>query len=209
MVWIGNSEGGHGSGFFVTPDGYLLTNDHVVRNNGDLFVRTLDRDYLRVNIVKTDEELDLALLRVVNPQRTFKSVDIGNSRQLRKGQSVLSIGNPLDEEYEHSVTPGHIAGLNRHKGVIQLSLPTYAGQSGSPVFDMNGRVIGIIVSGATRIEGGDIYTEVKDDDNSSQPTGSDKTTYEKQEVGIKYSADTIGFAIPIDYARGLLELARP
>ena len=209
VVWIGNSEGGHGSGFFVTPDGYLLTNDHVVKNSGDLFVRTLDRDYLRVNIVKTDEELDLALLRVVNPQRTFKSVDIGNSRQLRKGQSVLNIGNPLDEEYEHSVTPGHIAGLNRHKGVIQLSLPTYGGQSGSPVFDMNGRVIGIIVSGATRIEGVDIYTEVKDHDNSSQQTGSDTTKYEKQQVGIKYSADTIGFAIPIDYARGLLELARP
>jgi S1-C subfamily serine protease len=209
VVWIGNSEGGRGSGFFVTPDGYLLTNDHVVRNNGDLFVRTLDRDYLRVNIVKTDEELDLALLRVVNPQRTFKSVDIGNSRQLRKGQSVLNIGNPLDEEYEHSVTPGHIAGLNRHKGLIQLSLPTFSGQSGSPVFDMNGRVIGVIVSGATRIEGVDIYTKVKDDDNSSQQTGSDKTTYEKQKVGIKYSADTIGFAIPIDYARGLLELARP
>ena len=74
---------------------------------------------------------------------------------------------------------------------------------------MSGMVIGVIVSGATRIEGVDIYTEVKNNDNSSQQAGSDKTTYEKHEVGIKYSADTIGFAIPIHYARHLLELARP
>ena len=96
-----------------------------------------------------------------------------------------------------------------NKGLIQLSLPTYKGQSGSPVFDMNGKVIGVIVSGATRIEGVDIYTKAKDDTSSSQQIDSNKTTFEKQEVGIRYSADTIGFAIPIHYAKHLLELAKP
>ena len=212
-VYEQNDEGNNnfiGSGFFVTSDGYTLTNEHVVAGVSDLYVKTLDRDYMRAKVIKTDKKLDLALLRVVNPKRTFKSVDIGNSRQLQKGQSVLNIGTPIDPEFEHSATPGHIAGLNRvfanvapsKRGWIQLSLPTYGGQSGSPVFDMNGRVIGVIVAGPNMPT--DFYAYFETDDGSSQLTSSKNVEYEE---GLMYIAsENIGLAIPIHHASNLLQL---
>jgi S1-C subfamily serine protease len=203
VVWIGDGDGGHGSGFFVTSDGYVLTNHHVVEGASDLYVKTLDRDYLRVNIIKTDPELDLALLRVVNPQRTFESVTLGSSHQLAKGQQILNIGNPLEEELEHSVTPGHIAGLNRDDGLIQLSMPTFGGQSGSPVFNMAGHVIGVVVSGQVLAHETKLVT-VETQSGEAQLTGTAKIT--EKDALIKLPSITIGFAIPIDHARNLLQL---
>ena len=204
VVWIGDGDGGHGSGFFVTSDGYILTNEHVVADASDLYVRTLDRDYLRANIIKTDPELDLALLRVVNPQRSFAPVALGNSRRLAKGQQILNIGNPLDQELEHSVTPGHIAGLNRDDGLIQLSMPTFGGQSGSPVFDMAGEAIGVVVSSGMLAELVELVT-VEGQGGETQLAGSKQIT-EQDAVIRGLPSITIGFAIPIHHARNLLQL---
>ncbi|HCY12939.1 MAG TPA: hypothetical protein DG414_03775, partial [Gammaproteobacteria bacterium] len=155
ILVLGQSEDArwHGTGFFVTDSGYILTNAHVAMGHlvhegkAKLWAKTLDGHRYPLNVIKSDNEQDLALLKIVSPARQFKSVKIGNSSQLRKGQQVFNIGNPgtWDEHFEHSVTIGVVAGLNRNDGLIEFSMPGRGGQSGSPVFNTAGTVVGVVV----------------------------------------------------------------
>ena len=108
----------------------------------------------------------------------------------------MLIGNPLEEEYAHSVFYGNVSGLNRENGWIQLSIPSYGGASGSPIFNNKGNVIGVFVATARRLE------ESEQAGITAAAEASVSRVYQVTD------AEMVGFAIPINFAQSLLNLAR-
>jgi serine protease Do len=135
-----------GSGFFISSDGYLITNNHVVENAERVTLRTLDNEEFTAKVIGTDPETDLALLKADKKDLSF--VGLGNSDQCRPGEWVLAIGNPLG--FEHTVTAGIISakgrqlmGGPRYQNFIQTDAAINPGNSGGPLVNMQGDVIGI------------------------------------------------------------------
>jgi serine protease Do len=135
-----------GSGFFISSDGYLITNNHVVENAERVNLRTLDNEEFTAKVIGTDPETDLALLKA--DKKEFSFVGLGNSDQCRPGEWVLAIGNPLG--FEHTVTAGIISakgrqllGGPRYQNFIQTDAAINPGNSGGPLVNMQGEVIGI------------------------------------------------------------------
>lgn len=184
----GESEG---SGFIVSEQGHILTNAHVIEG-GYVYVRTHDGTQYRAKTIKTDRELDLGLVRIVSAPKKFPVVVIGNSNDVKRGDHITVIGNPLGARFEHSVLTGIISGSNRESGLLQLSVPTYEGLSGSPVFDSQGKVIAVIAALPEFL--------------TTQGLIVKKELKEVTTVG---KAHNIGLAIPINHARNILQLARP
>ncbi|HEY4511586.1 MAG TPA: trypsin-like peptidase domain-containing protein [Candidatus Paceibacterota bacterium] len=152
-------ESGAGTGFFVTKDGYLLTNRHVISDANATYLILLDNgDKIPVYIIFQDEESDIAILNVEGGG--YKIAKLGNSSTIRIGQSVIAIGNALGK-FENSASVGVISGLNRTidaeardgslvtlKDVIQTDAAINRGNSGGPLIDTDGNVIGINVATA-------------------------------------------------------------
>lgn len=150
-VWINRTEegaGGAGSGIILTPDGYILTNNHVVESGQPLSVSLLDGQTLPAEIVGTDPPTDLAVVRI--PHNNLPMAVLGDSDQLRVGQLVVAIGNPLG--MENTVSAGVVSALGRDmrskegqliNNVIQTDAPLNPGNSGGPLVDSRGRVVGI------------------------------------------------------------------
>jgi len=180
-----------GSGFIVSERGHILTNAHIIEG-GYVYVRTYDGTQYRAETIKTDRELDLGLVRIVSAPKKFPAVTIGNSNNAKRGDQITVIGNPLGARFEHSILTGIISGSNREKGLLQLSIPTYGGLSGSPVFNSRGKVIAIMRSLPT-----------------FRTTQEIMVKKELVEFGARAKAHNIGLAIPINYARHILDLARP
>ena len=135
-----------GSGFFITNDGYLVTNNHVVENAEKVTVRTLDSEEYQADVVGTDPDSDLALLKVDKKNLPF--IALGDSTRCRPGEWVLAIGNPLS--FEHTVTAGIISAKGRqlfggptYQNFIQTDAAINPGNSGGPLVNMQGEVIGI------------------------------------------------------------------
>jgi serine protease Do len=135
-----------GSGFFISTDGYLVTNNHVVENAEKVVIKTLDNEEYNAKIVGTDPDSDLALLKVDKKNLPF--VTLGDSASCRPGEWVLAIGNPLT--FEHTVTAGIISakgrqlfGGPRYQNFIQTDAAINPGNSGGPLVNMQGEVIGI------------------------------------------------------------------
>jgi serine protease Do len=135
-----------GSGFFITADGYLVTNNHVVENAEKVTVKTLDESEYRGEVVGTDPDSDLALIKVDKKNLPF--VALGDSNSCRPGEWVLAIGNPLS--FEHTVTAGIISAKGRqllggptYQNFIQTDAAINPGNSGGPLVNMQGEVIGI------------------------------------------------------------------
>jgi Do/DeqQ family serine protease len=135
-----------GSGFFITADGYLVTNNHVVENAEKVTVKTLDEIEYKAEVIGTDPDSDLALLKV--DKKSLPFIELGDSASCRPGEWVLAIGNPLS--FEHTVTAGIISAKGRqllggptYQNFIQTDAAINPGNSGGPLVNMQGEVIGI------------------------------------------------------------------
>jgi serine protease Do len=146
-------EQGSGSGFIVSADGYILTNNHVVEGAEQVTVRLLDRREFKAKVIGTDPNTDVAVVKI--DAKGLPPIALGNSDDARVGEWVLAIGNPLGEGLTFTVTSGIVSAkgraLNglpgRGQGSIQDFIQTDAainpGNSGGPLISVRGEVIGI------------------------------------------------------------------
>ena len=183
-----STEAAQGSGFVISPKGYILTNSHVITNAGEgtgrvkaashLFVEFDDRDRVAATVVGWDVYDDIGLLRVDPREHVLRPVPLGDSRSVVVGESVAAIGSPLGNE--DSLAVGVVSAIHRAikaltvaryniVDAIQTDAPITHGNSGGPLFDARGRVIGI-------------NAQIR----SQSGTGNDSG---------------VGFAVPIDAAK--------
>ena len=134
-----------GSGFFISPDGYIVTNNHVVENADEIKVTLTDGRELDADVVGRDEGTDLAVVKVRGGGK-FPFVNFENSAKPRVGDWVIAVGNPFG--LNGTATAGIISSYGRDIGdtfvdYIQIDAPINRGNSGGPTFDTYGRVIGV------------------------------------------------------------------
>jgi len=135
-----------GSGFIVSSDGYILTNNHVVEKADEVMVTLLDKEQFKAKIVGTDPKIDIALIKI-DGKKKLPYVALGDSDQLEVGEWVVAIGNPF--ALGHTVTAGivsakgRIIGSGPYDDFIQTDASINPGNSGGPLFNLKGEVIGI------------------------------------------------------------------
>jgi serine protease Do len=143
---------GSGSGFIVSKDGYILTNNHVVEGSDQVTVRLLDRREFKAKIVGTDPNTDLAVLKI--DAKNLAAAPLGNSGASRVGEWVLAVGNPLGDNLTFTVTSGIISAKGRSLALpgqsdrsiqdfIQTDAAINPGNSGGPLVSVRGEVIGV------------------------------------------------------------------
>ena len=150
-------EIGGGSGFFVSSDGYIVTNNHVVEDTtADYTVLTNDGTKYTAKVLAKDSVMDIAILKVEGTD--FRYLTFADSDKLKLGQTTIAIGNAL-AEFQNSISTGVISGLSRSitasgaaggseqlEGIIQTDAAINPGNSGGPLLDINGNVIGVNVA---------------------------------------------------------------
>ena len=168
-----------GSGFILNTQGFILTNNHVVKDAADIQVMLSDGRQFVATVVGKDALTDVALIRLKNPPKDLPTVVLGSSDQLRQGDFVLALGSPLglrDTATLGIVSAKHRAGINpggTYDDFIQTDAAINPGNSGGPLFNLRGEVVGI------------------------------NTAIVRPDVG-----QGIGFAVPIDLAKSLLPQLR-
>jgi serine protease Do len=169
-----------GSGFIIHKDGYVVTNNHVVDRASQITVELDDGRKLSADLISTDPEADLAILKI-SDKNPFSTIELGDSSDLMIGEPAIAIGNPLG--YSHSVSTGIVSALHRDlkdvegkeslDNLIQTDAAINPGNSGGPLLNAYGQVIGI-------------------------------------NTAIRSDAQNIGFAIPVNRLRDLIpELMNP
>ena len=158
---------GGGSGFIVSPDGYVLTCSHVVSDlEADYTVIVTPKEKYQAQVLARDPLVDIAVLKI-NSKKPLPYLELGDSNKIELGEQVLAIGNPLGE-FEDTLSAGIISGLSRKikayggipfkattlRGLIQTDAAINPGNSGGPLVNMEGKAIGIntaMVMGAENI----------------------------------------------------------
>lgn len=149
-------EAGTGSGFIFKKEGdagYILTNNHVIEGAQSIEVTLYNGEKVPAELVGTDALTDIAVLKI-DAEHVEVVAELGDSSQLRTGEDVIAIGNPLGEEFSRTVTQGIISGIDRtidvttSEGnwaldVLQTDAAINPGNSGGPLINMSGQVIGI------------------------------------------------------------------
>ncbi|MFT4098079.1 MAG: trypsin-like peptidase domain-containing protein [Rhodoblastus sp.] len=149
-----------GSGVIVSPDGMIVTNRHVIEGAYALFVTLSDGRRLQAKLVLAGTNYDLALIKIDAGDKPLKAAALGDSEKMRLGDRVVAIGNPLG--FAGSVSSGVISafhrqvGLSAYDNLIQTDATINRGNSGGPLFNMNGEVIGINQAIYTQNQGGSI-----------------------------------------------------
>lgn len=143
-----DGRGGAGSGFIVTPDGYAITNSHVIDERPQLMAETAEGDKLRAEVVGDDPATDLAIVRLAASGLPYSQ--LGDSDALRVGQLVIAMGSPLG--LQSTVSTGVVSALGRSmrardgrliENIVQHAAPINPGNSGGPLVDSRGFVVGI------------------------------------------------------------------
>ena len=134
-----------GSGFIISPDGYAITNHHVVKDADEIIVKLSDRREFKATLIGTDERSDLAVLKI--DAASLPTVKIGTTTDLKVGEWVLAIGSPFG--FDHSVTAGIVSAKGRslpnenYVPFIQTDVAINPGNSGGPLFNLDGEVVGV------------------------------------------------------------------
>ncbi len=137
-----------GSGFLLTPDGFALTNSHVVNGRSRVLALTDEGDAIQADLIGDDPATDLALIRLA--ARDLPYAELGDSEKLQAGQLVIAIGNPLG--FQSTVSTGVVSAVGRAlrsqqgrliENIVQHTAPLNPGNSGGPLVDSRGRVVGI------------------------------------------------------------------
>ena len=148
--WGQTESQSSGSGMIISKDGYVLTNNHVVDGAEKLTVMTTSGEEYDATVIGADEVNDVALLKI-DGSEDFPTVSIGDSDNIQVGQQVCAIGNPLGE-LTNTLTVGYVSALDREISesstgttinMFQTDCAINSGNSGGPIFDMNGNVVGI------------------------------------------------------------------
>lgn len=148
--WGQTESQSSGSGMIISKDGYVLTNNHVVSGAEKLTVMTTSGEEYDATVIGADEVNDVALLKIEGDE-DFPTVSIGDSDKIEVGEQVCAIGNPLGE-LTNTLTVGYVSALDREISesstgttinMFQTDCAINAGNSGGPIFDMNGNVVGI------------------------------------------------------------------
>ncbi len=170
-------EVGGGSGFIISTEGYVLTNSHVVEDAKRLTVTLLGGEEIEAELMGTDKHMDIAVLKI--NMSGLKALHLGNSDKVRVGEFVVAVGTPLSRELEGSITMGIISARSRDMNIdgkkntyIQTDAAINLGNSGGPLLNMKGEVVGINTAKAV-IAGYDEY-------------------------GQSVNAEGLGFALPIN-----------
>ncbi|MDX1634046.1 MAG: DegQ family serine endoprotease [Marinobacter sp.] len=135
-----------GSGFIVSKDGYVLTNNHVVEGADEIIVRLSDRREMKAELVGTDPRSDMAVLKITDDE-DLPVVSIGKSSELEPGEWVFAIGSPFG--FDYTVTAGIVSAVGRslpsenYVPFIQTDVAINPGNSGGPLFNLDGDVVGI------------------------------------------------------------------
>ena len=168
-----------GSGFFISPDGEILTNNHVIKGAEKIEIELKDGTRHAVKVIGRDPDTDIALLKVENPDRTYPVLPLGDSDTMEVGNWVMAVGNPL--MMQETVTVGVVSAKGRQLGLsaqtssfenfIQTDAAINFGNSGGPLVNVHGEAIGI-------------------------------------NTAINAQAQNIGFAIPINMAKRILPQLR-
>lgn len=138
---------GTGSGFIISPDGYILTNNHVVENADKITVTLADNQQVEARIIGTDPLSDVALIKIDRDEK-LPTIPLGNSERLEVGEWVIAIGNPFG--LNQTVTVGVVSatgrsrvGINEYENFIQTDAAINPGNSGGPLLNIEGAVVGI------------------------------------------------------------------
>ncbi|MEW9082065.1 MAG: trypsin-like peptidase domain-containing protein [Caldanaerobacter subterraneus] len=182
---------GSGSGFIISTDGYIVTNNHVIEGASKITVKLLDGRSADAKLIGKDPRTDLAVLKINLPN--LPVVKLGDSSKLQPGELAIAIGNPLGDSFAGTVTAGIISGLNRNLQsdygpvkLIQTDAAINPGNSGGPLVNSKAEVIGI-----TSVKLTSIGPSIQD------PFG----LFQGQSTPV----EGMGFAIPINEAKPIIE----
>jgi len=149
---------GLGSGVIVSPEGFILTNNHVIAKADSIVVRTLDGEEHPARVIGADPRTDIAVIKI--DADDFSYIEIGDSDSLQVGEMVLAIGSPMSQNLAYTVTQGIVSatgrsniGLAAYEDFIQTDAAINPGNSGGPLINMDGKLVGINTAIASQTGG--------------------------------------------------------